>query len=49
VLIASNPFSQDFITADLWLSPSEVPVPGAAWLLGTGLLGLVGLRLRRKQ
>lgn len=47
VLIASNPFSQDFITADLWPAPSEVPVPGAAWLLGSGLLGLAGLRLRR--
>nr|WP_320191367.1 VPLPA-CTERM sorting domain-containing protein [uncultured Desulfobacter sp.] len=27
---------------------STVPVPGAAWLLGSGLLGLAGLR-RRKQ
>ncbi len=29
-------------------TPSAVPVPAAAWLFGSGLLGLVGLR-RRKQ
>jgi hypothetical protein len=28
---------------------SAVPVPPAAWLLGAGLLGLMGLRRRRKQ
>jgi hypothetical protein len=26
---------------------STVPVPGAAWLLGSGLLGLVGIARRR--
>ncbi|MBW1644914.1 MAG: PEP-CTERM sorting domain-containing protein, partial [Deltaproteobacteria bacterium] len=25
---------------------SQVPVPGALWLLGSGLLGLVGIRRR---
>jgi hypothetical protein len=26
------------------VAPSAVPVPGAVWLLGSGLMGLVGLR-----
>ena len=28
------------------LRPSNVPIPGAIWLLGSGLLGLVGIRRR---
>ena len=30
-------------------NPSEVPIPAAAWLLGTGVLGLAGRGLRRKK
>jgi hypothetical protein len=30
-------------------SPEPVPIPGAVWLLGSGLLGLVGLRRRFKK
>ena len=26
----------------------DTPIPGAAWLLGTGLVGLIGLRKRKK-
>jgi len=26
-----------------------VPIPAAAWLLGSGLVGLMGIRMRRKQ
>jgi hypothetical protein len=29
--------------------PGEVPVPAAIWLLGSGLLGLVGVARRRRQ
>ena len=28
------------------LNPSAVPIPGAVWLLGSGLLGLIGVRRR---
>jgi uncharacterized protein YkwD len=31
-------------TADFGTAPTVVPLPGAAWLFGCGLLGLVGLR-----
>jgi hypothetical protein len=38
-LIATN-------RVEVFTQSSEVPVPAAVWLLGTGLLGLVGLRKR---
>ena len=28
---------------------SEVPIPGAVWLLGSGLIGLVGIRRKLKN
>jgi hypothetical protein len=30
-------------------SPAPVPIPAAAWLLGSGLIGLVGIRRRLKK
>ena len=32
----------------LEMSTSPTPIPGAAWLLGTGLVGLLGLRRKMR-
>lgn len=37
--------ANDVIMADTF---SKTPIPGAVWLLGSGLLGLIGLRRRNK-
>ena len=34
---------------NFYLAPAPVPIPAAAWLLGSGLLGLVALRRRFKK
>jgi hypothetical protein len=36
------------LALNLTLTPTTVPVPAALWLLGSGLLGLVGISLRKK-
>lgn len=41
-------FSANFTAASGPTPPSEVPVPAAVWLLGSGLMGLVGVARRRK-
>jgi hypothetical protein len=35
------------LALNLTLTPTTVPVPAALWLLGSGLLGLVGISLRK--
>lgn len=36
-----------FAGSDTHLPPSSVPVPAAAWLLGSGLIGMVGIARRK--
>jgi hypothetical protein len=43
-----NGFSWNF-NANLTAIPDPVPVPAAAWLFGSGLLGLFGVAYRRKK
>ena len=38
-------YSFDYIA----LNTNPVPIPGAAWLLGSGIIGVVGIRLRSKS
>lgn len=41
-------FTFDFEWADKGLAVSEVPVPAAVWLFGSGLVGLMGFKRRKK-
>jgi hypothetical protein len=46
-----GPARTDFVLDSIHLSiesPSAVPVPAAVWLLGSGLLGLMGIRRKRQ-
>ena len=38
-----------FLPTDGWTATRPVPVPAAAWLFGSGLLGLVGMARRKKS
>jgi T5SS/PEP-CTERM-associated repeat protein len=40
--------SSSFPVSSSFSESSPVPVPGAAWLLGTGLLGLIGIRRKKR-
>ncbi len=45
--ITSSDFSGAYILSNETISITSVPVPAAAWLFGSGLIGLIGL-VRRK-
>jgi hypothetical protein len=48
--VTSNGTSQPEIDGFADVSPANaVPIPGAVWLLGTGLLGIVGMRKRSTE
>jgi hypothetical protein len=34
---------------DIQLTPTPTPIPAAAWLFGSGLMGLAGVRRRKKM
>jgi len=43
----NSTFYLDKVELTVSSTPAPVPVPAAAWLLGSGLLGLVGLRRKK--
>jgi len=44
----SGSFQVDFLRLDITTAPAVVPVPAAAWLFGSALLGLFGFSRRKK-
>lgn len=40
--------SQALDTSAVWTVSAEVPIPAAAWLFGSGLIGLLGIARRKK-
>jgi hypothetical protein len=44
-----QPTNGNFVLTEFTLDAKPVPIPTAAWLLGTGLIGLVGLRRRLRR
>jgi hypothetical protein len=48
-LLASVTLGLDVADGSLVINPAPVPVPAAVWLLGSGLLALVGVRRRNSR
>lgn len=45
----TKPFNELFTSDTMSVQLSSVPIPAAAWLFGSGLMGLVGLARRKKS
>lgn len=45
--LVSNDGDPYYLNTNFLLTPTAVPVPSSAWLLGSGLLGLIGVARRR--
>jgi hypothetical protein len=39
----------DHVVWAVWSEAAPVPIPGAVWLLGSGLAGIAGLRKKRNK
>jgi hypothetical protein len=37
------------LVAEIDLQTSQIPIPSAVWLLGSGLIGIVGIRKKFKD
>ena len=48
-IMSSSQFAFEADNIAIGKDPSPVPIPAAVWLLGSGLLGLVGIRRRFKK
>lgn len=48
ITMSANGYLWQGETEDYRLNVSTVPIPGAIWLLGSGLVGLIGVRRRKK-
>lgn len=46
--VTSNGGGEGAMIDDIYFNGSQVPVPGAVWLLGSGLLAMVGSRRKNK-
>jgi len=44
--LSSDGFDDAYLVLGIGVQPTAVPIPAAAWLLGSGLIGLVALKRR---
>jgi hypothetical protein len=45
--VGGNGLANGTVTIDYTYNATPTPIPAAAWLLGSGLLGLAGIRRRK--
>jgi hypothetical protein len=44
VISFQTPFNQTHLIDNIALSPTVIPIPAAIWFMGSGLIGLIGMR-----